>query len=273
MVRKDCYEMKQHKHYKVNSTLVAMIIMSLVTLAYGKIIYVDDDAAGANDGTSWENAYVYLQDALADANSAEKPIEIRVAQGIYKPDQGANQIPGNREATFHLINDVALKGGYTGLGEPDPNARDIELYETILTGDLNGDDMSVDDLDNIWSEPICAENSYHVVTGSSTDETAVLDGFTITAGNANVPFGDLKDHHGNYSRKCGAGMYNVSGNPTLIDCTFYSNSANWGWAAIGGGMYNLESSPRLSNCIFRGNISKKRAWNPILHHFNIGHNS
>src|SRR4030042_5609177 len=60
----------------------------------GKIIYVDDNAVGLNDGSSWQNAYTFLQDALADANSAEKPVEIRIAQGIYKTDQGANQTPG-----------------------------------------------------------------------------------------------------------------------------------------------------------------------------------
>src|SRR4030065_1475523 len=77
---------------------------------FGKTIYVDDDAAGANDGSSWENAYNFLQDALADANSAEKPVEIRVAQGIYKPNQGLVAIPEFdwRTTTFQLINGVAL---------------------------------------------------------------------------------------------------------------------------------------------------------------------
>ena len=75
---------------------IVMSILLLLTLSasiMGKTIYVDDDAAGTNDGTSWENAYVYLQVALADANSAEKPVEIRVAQGIYKPSEGLVAIP------------------------------------------------------------------------------------------------------------------------------------------------------------------------------------
>jgi len=48
---------------------------------------VDANAPGADNGTNWESAYNFLQDALADANSSEKPIEIRVAQGAYTPDE------------------------------------------------------------------------------------------------------------------------------------------------------------------------------------------
>jgi hypothetical protein len=253
--------------------------------AAGKIIYVDDDAAGANDGSSWENAYVYLQDALADANSAEKPVEILVAQGIYKPDQGAYQTPGDREATFRLMNGVTLKGGYAGLGEPHPNARDVELYESVLSGDLNGDDVQVDDfeLDDPWDlldEPTRVENSYNVVTGSGTDHSGVLDGFTITAGNTD------RDYSGGFAAPRGpdddrwrltrgAGMLNIFGSPTVSNCTFSVNSAFSGGAMCnfgcnltltncsfrenhslsGGGMYNGKSSLILTDCTFTENVA------------------
>ena len=97
---------------------MCLIILVVCKAAVGKVIFVDADAVGSNDGISWANAYVYLQDALADANSSEKPVEIRVAHGIYKPDQGAGIMAGDREATFQLINGVAIKGGYAGFGEP-----------------------------------------------------------------------------------------------------------------------------------------------------------
>jgi hypothetical protein len=79
-------------------------------LVLGEAIYVDADAAGANNGSSWENAYNCLQDALADANSPDKAVEIRVAEGVYKPDHGAAQTPGDMEATFRLINGVKVRG-------------------------------------------------------------------------------------------------------------------------------------------------------------------
>ena len=121
---------------------MAMFLMAMVSTAAAQTIYVDADANGLNNGSSWMDAYRYLQDALAAALSGD---EIWVAEGIYKPDQGVGITPGDREATFQLKNGVTLKGGYAGLGEPDPNARDIQLYETILSGDLNGNDVDVPD--------------------------------------------------------------------------------------------------------------------------------
>ena len=70
-----------------------------------KIIYVDDDASGANDGSSWENAYIYLQDTLEIAWNGD---EIRVAQGIYKPDQGASVTEGDRREYFDITNGITL---------------------------------------------------------------------------------------------------------------------------------------------------------------------
>ena len=206
-----------------------------------RIIYVDADATGANNGSNWADAFNNLQAALVVAESSD---EILVAQGIYKP---GNYIPPppplpplpppslpviDRTATFQLKNGVVIKGGYAGFGEPDPNARDIKGYETIFSGDLAGND-----------EPNFVnyeENSYHVLTGSQTDETAVLDGFTITAGYANG-FGNPDDS--------GGGMYNTNGSPTVINCTFSKNAA-----VYAGGMANRDyCSTTLINCTFIGN--------------------
>ena len=222
---------------------ISIFLVALATgaAAAGRIIYVDDTATGANDGSSWSDGYNYLQDALADANSAEKPVEIRVAQGIYKPDLSGGNTLGEREATFQLINGVTLKGGYAGFGEPDPNTRNVDLYETVLSGDLHGNDRP--NFANHW------ENSYHVVTSSSTNETAVLDGFTITGGCA-VDFAVYGRPPSNLSILRGGGMYGILGSPTLTNCTFYANSAS----LEGGGMYNEhDSNPMLIDCSFHMN--------------------
>ena len=225
----------------------SFLITSILLLAapcistFGKTIYVDDDATGANNGSSWGNAYVYLQEALADANQAEKPVEIRVAQGIYKPDGGIVAIPefAWRKLSFQLINGVILKGGYGGLGRIDSNERIIELYETILSGDLNGDDVEVADLCDLLDEPTRTDNSYHVVSSNWTDANTVLDGFTITGGNAN----------GTEPNNYGGGLYNLQSDLTLVNCNFHHNTA----ISSGGAIYNSSGHPLLDSCIFRCN--------------------
>ncbi|MDH4241716.1 MAG: pentapeptide repeat-containing protein, partial [Phycisphaerae bacterium] len=197
-----------------------------ITLIYaGSIIFVEADATGANNGSSWTDAFSYLQDALSVALWGN---EIWVAEGTYKPDRGSGQTLGDRNSTFQLINGVAIKGGYGGLGEPNPNARDIQLHKTILSGDIGTPDVDTD-------------NSYHVVTDSGTDPNAILDGFTITAGNANGS---------SWPDNYGGGMYNSSGSPTVSNCIFSRNSSSH----IGGGMHNgLYSSPTVTNCRFINN--------------------
>ena len=222
-----------------------LLVVFFCPFAYGKIIYVDDDAVGANDGSSWTNAYNYLQDAITIATAGD---EILVAQGIYKPDQGIGVTLGDWGASFHLKNGVTIKGGYVGFSAPDPNVRDVGEYETILSGDLNGNDVYVNDPDYLLNERTRAENSWTVVEGSNTDSTAVLDGFTITGGDFTViTFGLGGDPVG------GAGMFISSGSPTLINCTFTDNVTN----NIGGGLLIYDdSNPTLLNCKFTRNYAE-----------------
>jgi hypothetical protein len=92
--------------------------------------YVDKTASGVNDGTSWENAYTDLQQALSAVVSGE----IWGAAGSYEP--GAT-----RADTFQLKNNVALYGGFDGT-EDTLDQRDPSIHQTILNGDLLGDDYS-----------------------------------------------------------------------------------------------------------------------------------
>ncbi|MDZ4754732.1 MAG: hypothetical protein SGJ11_09570 [Phycisphaerae bacterium] len=104
--------------------------------------------------------------------------EVRVAQGSYRPDQSnANSLGSlSRTASFVLVDHVELVGGFAGVGAPDPDDRDVLAYPTVLTGDLAGNDQP----GGVGSD----ENTHHVLRDGPGAGLAVIDGFTVTAGNA-----------------------------------------------------------------------------------------
>ncbi len=213
-----------------NAYLKKFAVMGLLlsigcAAALGDIIYVDDDAIGLNNGSSWAHAYTYLQDALELAEAGD---QIWVALGIYRP-AGPD---GNREETFTLKSGVAIYGGFAG-GETSLDQRDWKINECILSGDLNGDDGP--DFSN------GDENSYHVVTGSYTENSAILDGFTVERGSA---------CDGRRDELKGAGILIIEGSPTIVNCRVAGNRA----ADSGGGLYIENGHPQLENCVFVGNI-------------------
>jgi predicted outer membrane repeat protein len=191
------------------------------------------------DGLAWDNAYNNVQDTLAAASYGD---EIRVAKGKYTPCSNS-MMNGtlDRSSTITLKNGVALRGGYAGYREINPDARDFRHYETILSGDLLRNDKKWLDPDNLIIDPCRADNCYHVVSAFDTDSNTILDGFTITAGNANGT--DPNDR--------GGGMYNYNSSPALINCTFSRNSAD----SLGGAMYCSNSSPAINNCTFTANAA------------------
>ena len=149
-------------------------------LASSGLRYVDDDAPGGA-GDSWATAYRYLQDALADPNATE----IRVAGGTYRPDQGVGMTAGDRDAVFVIRAGLDVRGGYRGLaGGGDPNERDLDGFESVLSGDLAGDDDP--NFTNV------GDNSRHVARTDGLNGARVLDGLSIRGGNADGP-GSLGD--------------------------------------------------------------------------------
>jgi parallel beta-helix repeat protein len=254
---------------KIQQLIATVCVCGLAAVAGAtQVVYVDATAGG--NGSSWTNACPYLQDGLAQAAGAAQPVEIRVAQGVYKPDQGASVTLGDSLATFQLLNGVTLQGGYAGRTGADPNACDPQRYQTILSGDLRGDDDSHKTHDN----------SLCVVTASGTDATAVMDGFTVTGGSnpgvippgESIPIGGtgmLMDTGSPTVRNCcftgnsvrvisyGAVQARNGSNPVLTNCTFVNNEE--------GGMCTLDNSNSvLTNCRFEGNGLWSRASSPVI---------
>jgi hypothetical protein len=204
--------------------LVACVSIAPATFAATRYVNVGL-STGANNGTSWTDAYRGadgLATALAAATSGD---QIWVAAGTYLPTLG-----GARTASLQLKSGVECYGGFAGF-ESSLGQRNIALHPTILSGDLAGNDPS----------SIFTDNSYHVISGSGASSTAVLDGFTVRGGNADG-FGTNEDRGGGILCTSGAG-------PTIRLTTFTANRCAFG----GGAGYLRSCSPTFTDCVFDAN--------------------
>ena len=181
------------------------------------VIYVDASATGANDGSSWANAYTDLAVALENAPFASI---IQIAEGTYTPGT-------QRDDSFQLKSAVYLLGGYPSGGGGLFGERFPAAHETILSGEIGG--------------PGPEDNSYHVVTGdNAVTETALLDGVSIAHGNANDA--------GNNG--FGAGLVLDGSQVTLQNCMIYDNFANGSGPAL---FARDDAEVVINNCTIAGN--------------------
>ncbi|MEM7800952.1 MAG: choice-of-anchor Q domain-containing protein, partial [Chloroflexota bacterium] len=227
----------------------------------GSHLFADKDASGGSDGTSWEDAYTDLQAALTYAAACQDTVEeIWVAEGVYTPGPYVTD-------TFSLADDLAIYGGFAAT-ETLRSQRDWENNLTILSGDIDGNDTV--DSNGLVTNPanISGNNADHVVSAIGLNTTAILDGFFITAGQA--------DGGGSFGNFGGGGLID-SGSPTLINLTFIGNRADQLGGALflnqsesiitnayfqsnsavngGGGLYVGDSDMQLTNALFSGNVA------------------
>ena len=158
------FAMTRFRTARITPALLGAVagIVPGTTLHAGNVIYVDINATGPmHDGSSWCNAFTDLQEALDVADAGD---DILVADGTYVPR--ATGLSDPRDATFQLVSGVVVRGGYAGCFALDPNDNNPALYETILSGDLDGDDgpdfTGYDD------------NTYHVVTAIDVNSATAL---------------------------------------------------------------------------------------------------
>lgn len=225
----------------------------------GSIIFVDDDARPGGDGGSWETAFNNLNDALRLAALTDAEDDIFVMVGTYSPADDDGTLPAfdvltpgisatampvdmdpdrvDRASSFRLPDDVDIYGGFEDASQIRPEQRTGRAGDTILTGDLRGDDQMTGRQD---------DNAWHVVTVNGTGDIR-LDRLTITAGQADGP------HAG--ARNTGGGiLVRNSDGLNLHNVIVARNSADY----RGGGLAVYDSSDvRVSD----SQISHNRALN------------
>jgi hypothetical protein len=190
-------------------------------------------------GSDFTDNSCSLQYALSLAQSGD---EIWVKAGVYIPSN-----ENDRTGSFQVKEGVALYGGFSG-NENNRDQRNYKEYKSILSGDLYGNDNEVVNA----SEPTRSDNSLHVVAVENIS-SALLDGFTITGGNANLDSDNNQKGGGIYIEKSGlhlqnmilsdnsalngGGLYSDQSDLVVIDTTISTNFAVY----IGGGLFVNEN--------------------------------
>lgn len=202
-------------------------VLSIILIAFGITLnaqtYVNQNATGANNGTSWADAYTDLHTALFNTTSGE----IWVAQGTYVPSKTfTGNIPAdNRQKTFRVKNNVQVYGGFTGT-ETLLSERNWKANPTIVSGNLGG-----------------GTKVYNVVRFDANNNTTVFDGFIVQDGSATST-------NATGSEQFGAGIYMNLASPTIRNCKIQNNVT----LQHGGGVFiNGGATPVIENCEFVNN--------------------
>ncbi|MHC5056140.1 MAG: right-handed parallel beta-helix repeat-containing protein [Planctomycetota bacterium] len=183
---------------------------------------------GTGDGSSWARAAGNPQDVLGVAPPGD---EIWVAAGTYLPTDD-----GDRTVSFVLAPGVGMFGGFAGT-ESLRDERNWATNETILSGDLAGDDDTSKALDDPLRNN--AENTHRIVIGA---DGAAIDGFTITAGMAD----------GDFPAERGAAVYLKTVDTTIANCRLAGN-----YAGSYGALHCEDSPATVSDCLFEGNLASQ----------------
>ncbi|MCS7209227.1 MAG: DUF1565 domain-containing protein [Fimbriimonadales bacterium] len=188
---------------------VALFLLTLSASSIAQPVYYVRAGATGN-GSSWANAFGSIQQAI---NAAPANSEIRVAQGTYNE-------------RLSISRNIELKGGYAGTG-PNPDARDIGQYQTIIDAQNTGTAITIN---------------------HNASDRMLIEGFIVQNGRA-TPARQFEDAYG-------GGLYLYSGSPVIRYNWFRNNSALATGnlqGANGGAIFVYEGAPIIENNIFSFN--------------------
>lgn len=203
-----------------------------ITGLYNTRVYVDSNATGNNDGSSWANAYTSLMDGLEYSHK-----EVFVARGTYRPSAT------DRNISFPIYNNRTVYGGFEG-NEISLADRDVSLIHTSNQTILSGDLLSNDNITIDFNEATRVDNSIHVV--KIQGDNTILNGLTVQDGHADGNTGDAR---------FGGGVYKEVNrtNNNFTFCQFKNNVALSG-AALQLST-NVEANMQVHRCIFENNLA------------------
>lgn len=243
----------------------AFALLPALGVAQSTDYYVSTSGSNTT-GLSWATAFNDVQSALSSASSGDR---IFVAAGTYNPTQlydisaETTSTSDPRRAVFRVPDGVELYGGLAGtetgtIDQAVLDARDFSTNETILSGDFDNDDL-VSGSSTTLTITNNTENAYHIFFFKNSSSATVVDGFTITGGNANQ--GTNFDSFGGAFVMNGTGFGNPA-SPTLRNCIITANVAQ----DNGGAVYLMGdgTAPSFTNCTFSKNENTSNSGGAIF---------
>ncbi|MGB0431265.1 MAG: hypothetical protein ACPGLV_12385 [Bacteroidia bacterium] len=222
----------------MNKFFTTILLIGMFTCASAADIYVNHLASGANDGTSWTDAYTELQDALDNAAGGDN---IKIAEGTYIPKYtltGSTTSSTDRNNAFHIANkDVTISGGW------DASVGTQTGGNTILSGDIGTASVSTD-------------NTYHVFVSVGQTNSAIFENLVFTDGSALTVCGSSPSYGGVTVYNCSGSAVNMNNSsPIFNNCAFLANTISQYGALVADG----SAAPEFNNCLFQDNVSTNDA--------------
>ena len=247
--------------------LLLLIGFAALTVSAQNIIYVNQNATGNNDGTSWTDAFTDPS-SVALSSTTSSGDTVWVATGTYYPtyDYTGDPTPTDPRTKVFGLNGIVLHiyGGFNGT-ETQLTQRDWIANPTILSGNIG---LPGDETDNCY-------------TVFRSDRNFTLDGFTISDGYANgisagpTRYGGglyiysgthdfvvknciIKDNKAHYDGGlyCGLSSSSAPKNVTIENTHFSNNLARWGGTfgfIVSSNTSGAQLNVTLSNCLINNN--------------------
>ena len=249
-------------HIFFTAVVFVLLVATILPASAQTIRWVTTTGNASADGSSWANAMT-LSAALRASTTAGD--QVWIAGGTYKPHAT------DRTTTFRIPAGVTVYGGFAGTETAfDPAASDTRVRnadgaftnETLLSGDLLGDDIARPVAGKDITAYHASRTAYHALRTDNSNTVVILAGANVTLNGLTITGGELgteiqHPYESSGVVRVGAGLYagSTATNAIVTACTFRDNgtiAASAGYTYQGGGAYFVANAT-VSHCTFTGN--------------------
>ena len=227
--------------FKLNFVYCLLLVGLTATSVHADIFRVDAAAPSGGDGTTWATAFNDLQVAFdAARDNGDSIDEIWLRGGTYLPTYRMDEDPAFGEDGYNpravvLVprGNVEVYGGFGGW-EIQRDERDIVANPTIISGDLEGNDLPnwQNRQDNAYVLFLLSLEGWGTCDNHDPDDLAVvgpivLDGLTIRGGHNDSDGSTCWRRGGGVAIKSHTNDAWIEHRLTVTDCVIEDNFADY----------------------------------------------